>query len=45
MLRWNVIQALNILLKRHKPGRRVANPKVLYDEMVKGDIIERPTST
>ena len=45
MIRWNVVQALNILLRRHKPGRRVADPGVLYAEMVKGGIVEGSTST
>src|SRR5580704_5295897 len=32
MIVWNVKQALNILLKRHKPGRRLPDPKRFYQE-------------
>lgn len=33
MIRWNVIPALNILLKRHKPVRRIDDPAQLYREL------------
>jgi hypothetical protein len=32
MIQWNLKQALNILLKRHKPGKRVQDPSRLYQE-------------
>jgi GT2 family glycosyltransferase len=32
MIRWNIKQALNIMLKRHKPGKRVQDPGRLYQE-------------
>lgn len=32
MFQWNFKQAVNILLKRHKPGKRVADPGRLYRE-------------
>ncbi|HOX56471.1 MAG TPA: hypothetical protein P5205_06695 [Candidatus Paceibacterota bacterium] len=45
MIKWNVIRSLNILLKRHKPARRAADPRALYEDMVRGGIVERATST
>jgi hypothetical protein len=33
MIRWNIVQALNILFGRHKPGRRVPDPAKLYSEL------------
>jgi len=30
MIRWNITQCLNILMKRHKPGQRVQDPGRLY---------------
>jgi hypothetical protein len=30
MLRWNVVQMANLLLRRHHPGKRVADPAALY---------------
>lgn len=34
VLRWNVIQAANLLLKRHKVGKRLADPDHLYRELI-----------
>ena len=34
VLRWNLIQAANLLLGRHKVGRRIPDPSRLYDELV-----------
>lgn len=36
MLKWNVVQALNILLGRHQPGKRVADPVQLHRQLVGG---------
>lgn len=33
-LRWNLIRVLNLILKRHKVGRRLAKPAQLYQELV-----------
>ena len=32
MIKWNIRRRLNIMLKRHKPGKRVADPGQLYRE-------------
>jgi hypothetical protein len=32
---WNVDRAANLLLRRHHPGKRVPDPKPLYDELVR----------
>lgn len=34
MVRWNTVRAANILLRRHKSGRRVDDPVALYQELV-----------
>jgi hypothetical protein len=34
VLRWNVVQAANIILKRHKVGKRIPDPAQLYRELV-----------
>jgi hypothetical protein len=33
MIRWNVVQTLDILRGKHKPGRRVNDPRALYGEL------------
>jgi hypothetical protein len=38
MIRWNLVQAANIVLGRHKPGRRVLNPNQLFQELNSGSI-------
>lgn len=35
MLAWNADRFVNLLLRRHYPGRRVPDPKLLYDELVR----------
>lgn len=41
-LRWNLIRALNLILKRHKVGHRLAEPAQLYHElMASGLLTER----
>jgi Glycosyltransferase like family len=35
MIRWNIVQAANIVLRRHKPGKHVPDPAQLYREMVR----------
>jgi hypothetical protein len=34
ILRWNVFQAANLILKRHKAGKRVSDPSRLYRELI-----------
>lgn len=34
MLKWNLIQGINILLGRHHPGKRVADPVQLHRELL-----------
>jgi hypothetical protein len=45
MIRWNVVRMVNIVLRRHKSPERVANPAVLYRQMVhRGVLVSRATS-
>jgi GT2 family glycosyltransferase len=34
MFRWNAVQAVNLMLKRHKVGKRISDPAQLYQELV-----------
>jgi hypothetical protein len=34
-IHWNLDRAFNLLLRRHRKGHRVADPKALYDELVR----------
>jgi hypothetical protein len=38
MVKWNLKQSLNILLRRHNPGRRVADPGRLYQENLAAEV-------
>lgn len=40
MIRWNIVRAGNIMLGRHKPLRRVADPAGLYQELVNRGLVE-----
>lgn len=33
MIRWNVVRGINLLLRRHRPGRRVPDPIRLYHDL------------
>jgi len=35
MISWNVDRIANLLLRRHHPGKRVPNPKPLYEDLVR----------
>jgi hypothetical protein len=37
-IRWNCMRAVNLLLGRHKPGRRVPDPALLYEELPRSQI-------
>ena len=39
MIRWNVVRAANILLRRHKPGQRVADPVALYQDLINRGLV------
>jgi Glycosyltransferase like family len=34
MIKWIVVRGTNIILRRHKPGKRVANPAAVYHDLV-----------
>lgn len=34
MIRWNIVQSINILLRRHHPGRRVSDPAIIYRDLL-----------
>ncbi len=34
MIRWNIVQGLNVLLGRHKPGRRLPDPAQLHRQLL-----------
>jgi hypothetical protein len=45
-IRWNIVQAANLILKRHHVGKRVAEPAQLYRELVeagtvRGDVTDK----
>ena len=40
MIRWNIVRAGNIMLGRHKPLKRVADPAGLYQELVNRGLVE-----
>jgi len=42
MIRWNAVQAANLMLKRHKIGKRTADPAALYRELVATGKISPP---
>jgi GT2 family glycosyltransferase len=44
MLRWNVVQAANLILKRHKVGKRVPDPAQLYRELVAANKVRPVTA-
>jgi len=35
MIRWNIVQVINLLLKRHNPGRRVEDPRLIYQDLLR----------
>lgn len=45
MLRWNAVQAANLLLKRHQAGKRTADPAQLYCELVATGKVRPSTGT
>jgi len=43
MVWWNIDRVANLLLRRHHPGRRVPNPKALYEDIVRsGKVVASP---
>jgi Glycosyltransferase like family len=39
MIRWNIVRAANIMLRRHKPGKRVADPAAVYQDLVNRGLV------
>ena len=43
MIRWNIVRAANILLGRHKAGKRVADPAALYRDLISRGLVVEPS--
>jgi Glycosyltransferase like family len=42
MIRWNLLRGANIILRRHRPGKRVADPVALYEDLVNRGLVVAP---
>jgi hypothetical protein len=42
MIRWNLVRGVNIILRRHRPGKRVADPVALYEDLVNRGLVVAP---
>lgn len=42
VIKWNIVQAANLLLKRHKVGRRIPDPERLYHDLVSTGHVQPP---
>lgn len=42
MIQWNIVRAANIILQRHKPGKRVTDPGALYQDLVNRGLVVVP---
>jgi hypothetical protein len=39
MIRWNLVQATNLILRRRKPAEPVKDPSQLYRQMVEAGLV------
>ena len=39
ILRWNLVRAINIFLRRHKSGKRVSDPAALYHDLFRQGLV------
>ena len=45
MIRWNAVRAVNIMLRRHKSGKRISDPAALYQDLVRRGLVASTVKT